>query len=178
MGAANAAGLDILSRILLLLALSNFLIAVFNLFPGYPLDGGRVLRAYLWKQGKDLTEATLLTGRCGKLIAYGLIALGVLFIILYGEFFIGFWAILVGLFLYDSARVIIRDIENARAKHIDDVMMLPVPVDPDSSVLQFVDHVLPGHRNLVFPVARDRQLFGLLVIEDLSASLEPSGTRL
>src|SRR5688572_22159226 len=167
MAAANAGGLDILWRILFLLALSNFLIAVFNLFPGYPLDGGRVLRAYLWKQGKDLTEATLLTGRCGQLIAAGLIVLGLLFVVLYGEFFTGFWAVLAGLFLYDSAKSIIREIEAARATHVDDVMLLPIPVDPEVSIQQFVDNVLPMNRQTVFPVAKDRNLFGMLVLEDL-----------
>ena len=169
MAAANAVGLNILSRILLLLALSNFLIAVFNLFPGYPLDGGRVLRAYLWKQGKDLTEATLLTGRCGQLIAAGLIALGILFIIIYAEFFTGFWAILAGLFLYDSAKSIIREIEAARATHVDDLMMLPIAVDPDSNLQSFVDHILPMNRQTVFAVAKDKNLFGMLVLEDLKA---------
>lgn len=167
MAAANAGGLDILWRILFLLALANFLLAVFNLFPGYPLDGGRVLRAYLWKNGKDLTEATLLTGRCGQLIAGGLIALGILFIILYGEFFTGFWAVLAGLFLYDSAKSIIREIEATRAKHVEEVMLLPVPVDPDANIMHFVDHVLPMNRQTVFPVAKDRNFFGMLVLEDL-----------
>lgn len=167
MAVANSAGLDILARILLLLALSNFLIAVFNLFPGYPLDGGRVLRAYLWKQGKDLTEATLLTGRCGQLIAAGLMILGILFIVFYGEFFTGFWAMLAGLFLYDSAKSIIREIEAARATHVDEVMMLPVTVDPNSTIQQFVDRVLSMHPQTVFPVARDRNLFGMLLLEDL-----------
>lgn len=167
MAAANAGGLDILSRVLLLLALSNFLIAIFNMFPGYPLDGGRVLRAYLWKSGKDLTEATILTGRCGKLIAAGLIAIGLIFIVLYGEFFTGFWAVLAGLFLYDSARSIIRDIEVARAIRVDDVMQLPIAVNPDVSVQHFVDEILVAHRHTVFPVARDRDLFGMLVLEDM-----------
>lgn len=167
MAAANAAGLDILWSILALLALSNFLIAVFNLFPGYPLDGGRVLRAYLWKQGKDLTEATILTGRCGQFIAAGLIVLGLVFIVPYGRYFTGFWAILAGLFLYDSTRSIIREIEATRALHVDDVMLLPVPVDPEISVQQFVDQVLPMNRQTVFPVAKDRHLFGMLVPEDL-----------
>ena len=167
MAAANAGGMDILTRILLLLALSNFLIAVFNLFPGYPLDGGRVLRAYLWKQGKDLTEATLLTGRCGQLIAGGLIALGILFIIIYEAFFTGFWAVLAGLFLYDSAKSIIRDIEAARALHVDEVMLLPVSVDPDKSVQHVIDQVLPMNRQTVFPVARNKHLFGMLLLEDL-----------
>ena len=167
MAAASAAGLDILWRILFLLALSNFLIAVFNLFPGYPLDGGRVLRAYLWKQGKDLTEATLLTGRCGQLIAVGLIVLGILFIIVYGEFFTGFWAILAGLFLYDSAKSIIREIEAARATRVDEIMLLPVAVDPDTNIQSFVDEVLPMNRQTVFPVAKDKNLFGMLLLEDL-----------
>ncbi len=170
MAAANAGGLDILGILLGLLALSNFLLAVFNLFPGYPLDGGRVLRAYLWKNGKDLTEATILTGRCGQIIAVGLVVFGVLFVLLYNGydgFFTGLWAVLAGLFLFDSAKSILRDIEAARAQHVDDVMQLPIIVDPDASVLNFVDHVLPMHRRTVFPVARDKQLFGMLLLEDL-----------
>lgn len=165
--AANAGGLDILAFLLFLLALSNFMLAVFNLFPGYPLDGGRVLRAYLWKNGKDLTEATILTGRCGQIIAVGLIILGLLFVIIYGAFFTGFWAVLAGLFLYDSAKSILRDIEASQLVHVDDVMQLPVTVDPDSSILNFVDHILSVNRRTVFPVARDKHLFGMLVLDDL-----------
>ena len=168
MAAANAGGLDILAIILFLLALSNFLLTVFNLFPGYPLDGGRVLRAYLWKNGKDLTEATLLTGRCGQIIAIGLIIIGIMFVIIYGEFFTGFWAVLAGLFLYDSAKAIIRDIEASRAVHVEDVMQLPISVDPEATILYLVDHILPMNRQAVFPVAKDKQLFGLFVLEDLT----------
>ena len=164
---ANAAGLDILVFVLLILALANFLLAIFNMFPGYPLDGGRVLRAYLWKNGKDLTEATLLTGRCGQVIAVGLMVLGILFVILSRQYFSGFWAVLAGLFLYDSAKSIIRDIEATRAVHVVDVMQLPVSVEPDTTILQFVDHTLPLHRRTVFPVAQDRQMFGMLLLEDL-----------
>lgn len=165
----NAGGLDILAILLFLLALSNFLLAVFNLFPGYPLDGGRVLRAYLWKNGKDLTEATILTGRCGQIIAVGLIVLGILFVLIYGEYFTGFWAVLAGLFLYDSAKAILREIEASRAVRVDDVMHLPVSVDPEATIQSFVDHVLPLARQTVFPVAKDKQLFGMLVLEDLKS---------
>ena len=167
---ANSGGLDILWLIFSLLALANFLLAVFNLFPGYPLDGGRVLRAYLWKNGKDLTEATLLTGRCGKLIAAGLIAIGLLFIVLYSSFFAGFWAILAGVFLYDSARGIIQDIERSRAVLVDDVMLLPPSIDPDETVQNFIDRILPMQRQIVFPVAREKQLYGMLLLDDLRRS--------
>ena len=169
MAAANSGGLDILAMLLFLLALSNFLLAVFNMFPGYPLDGGRVLRAYLWKNGKDLTEATILTGRAGQVIAAGLIVLGLAFVMLYDEFFTGFWAVLAGLFLYDSAKSIIRESEETRARNVEDVMMLPIAVDPDMSIQQFIDQVLPMHRQIVFPVARDRQLFGMLLLEDVKS---------
>lgn len=71
--AANSGDLDILRDLLLILALANLLLGVFNLLPGYPLDGGRVLRAYLWRNGRDLNEATVMTGRCGQVIAIALV---------------------------------------------------------------------------------------------------------
>ena len=76
MAGATAIGSPLFSYLLLLLAIFNFLIGVFNLFPGYPLDGGRLLRAYLWRSGKDINEATILTGRCGQVIGGLLIAFG------------------------------------------------------------------------------------------------------
>lgn len=167
MSAANAAELDILRDLLFLLALANFLLAVFNLFPGYPLDGGRVLRAYLWRNGKDLNEATLLTGRCGQVIAIGLVGLGLFFAVVRGQVFTGFWALLTGFFLYDSARGIIAAVHASGQKVVDDVMMLPAVVRPEASLQEFVDQLLPMNRQAAFPVAVDRRLHGILTLSDL-----------
>ncbi len=167
MTAANSAGMDILALLLFLLALSNFLLAVFNLFPGYPLDGGRVLRAYLWRNGKDLNEATILTGRCGQVIAIGLIVLGVLFVIARGQFFTGFWAILTGIFLFDSAKSIIGEVHAAEERLVGDVMQLPVAIAPNATIQHVVDNILPMNRQTAFPVANARQLSGMLLLEDL-----------
>lgn len=164
---ANAVDLDILRDLLFLLALANFLLAVFNLFPGYPLDGGRVLRAYLWRSGKDLNEATILTGRCGQVIAVGLVALGLFFAVGRGQFFTGFWAMLTGFFLFDSARGIIRAVQAAGHKIVDDVMRLPIPVEPDATLQYFIDHLLPMNRQPAFPVANEKELYGILLLEDM-----------
>jgi Zn-dependent protease len=169
MTGANAAELNILRDLLFLLALANFLLAVFNLFPGYPLDGGRVLRAYLWRNGKDLNEATILTGRCGQVIAVGLIALGLFFAVGRAQVFTGFWAMLTGFFLFDSARGIIAAVQAAGRKTVDDVMMLPPVVHPDTSLQEFIDRILPMHRRSAFPVAADKQLYGILKLEDMKA---------
>jgi Zn-dependent protease len=89
-------GAKVLVTLFFLLCLLNFLLAVFNLFPGYPLDGGRVLRAYLWRRGTNLNEATVLTGRFGQIIAAALICFGITIALLGGDFFTGFWSVLVG----------------------------------------------------------------------------------
>lgn len=166
---SSYAGTDILSLLLFLLALANFMIAVFNLFPGYPLDGGRVLRAYLWKQGRDLDEATLLTGRCGQVIGVGLIMLGFFVVLLRGEFFTGFWAILAGLFVLDSATSIIREVKAEHHVFVEDVMSLPAPLSPAFTLQHFVDEVLPLHRRTAFPVADGTRFLGMLVLEDLKS---------
>ncbi len=169
MTAAQAAHLDILRDLFFLLSLANFLLAVFNLFPGYPLDGGRVLRAYLWRSGRDLSEATILTGRCGQVIAIGLVALGLFFAVGRGQFFTGFWAMLTGFFLFDSARGIIAAVKAQGQSLVDDVMRLPLAADPDASLQSFVDGLIPFNRQVAYPVAKDKRLRGILLLEDLKA---------
>jgi Zn-dependent protease len=162
-------GKNILTPLCGVLALWNFLLAVFNLFPGYPLDGGRVLRAFLWRRGKDLNEATILTGRFGQIIGVVLIIFGLFVAFVRGDFFTGFWTVLVGFFLYDSAKSIIREIGDFENMSVEEAMMLPVSIEPGESVLRFVDNVLPFHRQTIFPVAQNRQLYGILSLEDLKS---------
>lgn len=162
-------GTAVLTPLLFLLFFWNILLAVFNLFPGYPLDGGRVLRAFLWKRGKDLNEATILTGRAGQIIALALIVFGLFIAFVRGDFFTGLWTVLVGLFLFDSAAGIIRQIGETETIKVSQVMSLPVPVAPEASVSEFVDHTLPLYRQTIFPVAKNRQLYGVLSLTDLKA---------
>jgi Zn-dependent protease len=73
-----------------LLALINLSLGLFNLVPGFPLDGGRVLRAGLWYIGHDLVSATRWAARVGQGIAYGFIVLGIMYA-LRGNWFNGLW---------------------------------------------------------------------------------------
>lgn len=167
--AANTVGIDAFARIFFLLFLFNFLLAVFNLFPGYPLDGGRVLRAYLWRSGKDLNEATILTGWCGQIIAAVLILSGLFVAIARAEFFTGFWTALVGLFLYDSAKGIVKEVRQTEDVPVVNIMQLPVAVEPEMDLMSFVDRVLPVHRRPVFPVAKNKEFFGMLLLDDMKS---------
>ncbi len=168
MAIADSLELKLLVTLAFFLALWNFLLAVFNMFPGYPLDGGRVLRAYLWRRGTDLNEATVTTGRFGKIIALALIVFGVLILVLSPNgVFTGFWTILVGLFLYDSANGIIKEIDKFENLSVEQAMQLPVTIVPETNVLKFVDTILPLHRRTIFLVAENKQFYGVLLLEDL-----------
>ncbi len=168
MAIANALELKIFVTLAFFLALWNFLLAVFNMFPGYPLDGGRVLRAYLWRRGTDLNEATILTGKFGKIIALALVVFGLIILLTAKDgFFTGFWTILVGIFLYDAAQGIIKQVNEFENLSVEEAMQLPVTVEPESNVLKFVDTVLPIHRRTVFLVAENKQFYGVLILEDL-----------
>jgi len=157
--------------VLLLLAAGNFLLAVFNLFPGYPLDGGRVLRAILWRRTGRIGEATRMAGICGMLIAAVLIIFGVYMIVApnFRSYFMGLWSVLVGLFLFDAAYGVVRH-NRPRVQHVvGDAMSSPFAIEPELSISQLIDSVLPVHRQIAFPVARDRQLHGILTLEDLKS---------
>jgi Zn-dependent protease len=81
----------------------NFALAVFNLLPGFPLDGGRVLRAAVWKATGDVTRATRAAATGGKWFGYGLMALGALQFIA-GNGMGGIWLVLIGWFLRNAAQ--------------------------------------------------------------------------
>lgn len=167
MAAFNSFGATVVAKFFFTLGFLNFLLAVFNMFPGYPLDGGRILRAFLWKRGTDFNEATVLAGRCGLVIAAIFIVFGIVVVTVQGDVLTGFWTILVGLFLYDAAKSVVAEIKAVERRIVEDVMQLPVSVEPETDVQHFVDRVLTLHRRTIFPVAKDRQLYGLLLLEDL-----------
>src|SRR5262249_48791861 len=73
------------------LAWSNGLLATFNLLPGFPLDGGRILRAIIWGRTKDYSRATRMAGASGRLIAYGIILLGIWYAAFKGQWESGLW---------------------------------------------------------------------------------------
>ncbi len=159
--------------ILLLVSAGNLMLALFNLLPGYPLDGGRVLRAFLWHRTKELPQATRTVSLFGQMIALVVMLFGVFMAFRYQAYFMAVWSVLVGLFLWDAARAVLRAQEAAAAggataaRTVSEIMVAPFAVEPDTLVSYFVDSVLPLHRQEVMPVARRRRLHGLLALADL-----------
>ncbi|MFL6468153.1 MAG: CBS domain-containing protein, partial [Pyrinomonadaceae bacterium] len=82
-------------------------------------------------------------------------------------FFTGFWALLVGIFLWDSAKGIIRDVRRLERTHVENAMMLPVTLRPATTIIDLVDNVLPMHRQGAFAVSVDRRLLGVLMLADM-----------
>ena len=145
----------------------NLLLAIFNLFPGYPLDGGRVLRAIIWKRSGNIREATRIAGFCGQLMSLVLIAFGIYMAIAptFRAYFMGLWSVLIGVFLLGAATSVVRS--TRRSVTVAQAMSPPVPVEPDLPITKFIDEVLPLQRHVTFPVALNRRLLGILALEDL-----------
>jgi Zn-dependent protease/CBS domain-containing protein len=162
---ARLAGADALGAALSIVGFWNFTIAASNLLPGYPLDGGRVLRAFLWKRTGQLDDATRVAGLGGQLIGGALVVFGLYFYFRLRDPFMGLWLALVGFFLFDAARAVTRRRRSLRTA--GDAMAAPVSVEPDSTVGHFVDHVLALHRQEAFAVARGGRLHGILALKDL-----------
>jgi Zn-dependent protease len=80
----------------------NVLIAGFNMLPGFPLDGGRILRAIVWAKTKDSVKATRIASRAGQVVAFGLVGLGFVHMF-FGNLLGGMWVAFVGWFLFMAA---------------------------------------------------------------------------
>jgi len=91
------------------LAVVNLAILVFNMLPGFPLDGGRVLRAALWAWSGDFLKATRVTSTLGSALGFGLLGLG-LWAVFRGQWIGGIWYACLGFFLRDAALVSSREV--------------------------------------------------------------------
>jgi Zn-dependent protease/CBS domain-containing protein len=149
------------------LGAGNLLLAIFNLFPGYPLDGGRVLRAIIWQRSGNIRDATRIAGFCGQLMSLVLIAFGIYMAVAptFRAYFMGLWSVLVGVFLLGAATSVVRSTRDSVT--VAQAMSPPLPVEPDLPITRFVDEVLPLHRHVTFPVVLNRRLLGILSLEDL-----------
>ncbi len=155
------------------LALTNLILAVFNLLPGFPLDGGRVLRAWLWHRHGDFMAATRWSTQAGRGIAYFLVALGAVWVIAWktsADIFIGVWCIFIGIFLKDAADGslgYLRALYGSTHLRVADAMNQSVTIPPDMTIEQLVDEILPTHRQTSFPVSQGRQFMGIVSLERL-----------
>lgn len=155
------------------LALSNFILALFNLLPGFPLDGGRVFRAILWHVRGDPLSASRWAIRAGQGIAYTLLGLGGYWIVTAKtspDIFAGAWSILIGLFLKDAADSSLSAIRHLYAMQdltVSDVMKPPVCLLPETTLDELISDILPQHKSLTFPVSRDRRLHGIVAMKKL-----------
>src|ERR1700688_3555365 len=152
-----------------ILMLSNGGLALFNLLPGFPLDGGRIFRAMVWGATRDFAKATRVAGMSGKLIAYGLIVYGVWSAIKgnWGDLWFGF----IGLFLLNAAQASMSQLtirETLTGLHAADVMSQELPTIPGNMSLgEYSGEVLRTGRRIHIVTSGDR-LVGLMNVAALN----------
>jgi Zn-dependent protease len=152
------------------LAFINFILALFNLIPGFPLDGGRVLRSIIWGVLRDYDRATRIAGFIGQLVAYVFISGG-----LYVAFFLdnwdGLWLAFIGWFLLNAAQQSVTGVrvrEAVKGVTVAQVMEQSPPiVAPTYTIAHLLSqYILP--RNLrVLPVAENNRLVGIVTLSDI-----------
>lgn len=160
-----------LIAMLMWLGVINIGLAVFNMLPGFPLDGGRVLRAIVWWLTNDLNKATRIAGGVGQLVALAFIFFGI-FRFLSGAGFGGLWLAFIGWFLLDAARATqaqTQVMENLRGVRVGDVMAGDFPlIDGRENLQTFVDeHLLKGQRYAF--VKENGEVVGLITPHEIKA---------
>jgi Zn-dependent protease/CBS domain-containing protein len=170
-GIAAGLGNDVLSRPLTgtlgYLAWTNLLLAVFNLVPGFPLDGGRLLRSAIWRATGNLARATQIAATAGQGVGWLLVAAGVAWL-LAGDLAGGIWFAFIGWFLVQAARASYQDLQLQqllRGVEAEDVMARHlVRIPPQLSLQAAVDDYFMRYDHSAFPVEEHGRTIGLLTL--------------
>ncbi len=162
--------------LLIYFAIINLMLAVFNLLPGFPLDGGRLLRAILWKRYGNLAKATSKAAWMGRLIGGGFVALGLVefwWDLTYSHTFSAgpLWLVLIGLFLRHAARMSAQQLvvrEVLRGQTVRDAIQTSViTITPDLTLDRAVDDYFFRYKFRSFPVLEGDRLIGMISLRDL-----------
>jgi Zn-dependent protease len=152
------------------LAYINAVLGLFNLIPGFPLDGGRVFRAIVWGITHNLRRATTIAGNVGRLIGFLFIFFGV-WQMVSGNLINGLWIAFIGWFLESAANAQIQQqrVQGLMSGHrVSEVMSHNyVMVSADTTLQQMVDHHILAHGRRSFVVVRNEQMIGLLTLHHL-----------
>ena len=163
-----AVGEGLIAATLGYLGAINVLLAVFNLVPAAPLDGGRVLRAVLWWFTGNRNRAAVVATRAGRVFGVALIAFGLAGALLWA-WFGGLWLALIGWFLVNAASAEERSVVLGRqlsGVQVADVMSgPPVTAPPEANISSFIDEVVLHQRFSTYPlVDEDGRLTGLVTL--------------
>jgi Zn-dependent protease/CBS domain-containing protein len=165
------ASLGPMATLLLWLGPINISLALFNMVPGFPLDGGRLLRALLWWVTSDLSKATRWAAYVGRTFGWALMIMGVASMFR-GGLSQGLWLVLIGWFLSNAAQMSIQQQVLTRALaglSVARVMRTSFErVAPEMTIEELASQVLRGElEQHAFPVERDDVLVGLVSLRDL-----------
>ncbi|MGA8849933.1 MAG: site-2 protease family protein [Dehalococcoidia bacterium] len=155
------------------LALINVILAVFNLIPGFPLDGGRIFRALVWQRTNDYYRATRIATKVGRGIAYAFMAGGIALIIFIPQYYWlnGMWLVFIGWFLNDAARasyqqVLLRDaLTGITVRQVTDYGCPLIP--PHLNLAELVQqYILPTGRSC-FLISWGAELEGMVTLQQI-----------
>lgn len=152
------------------LAWANAVLAIFNLVPAYPLDGGKVLHSLIWRATGDRRRATRVAAAIGQTIALTMVALGI-FMSFTVSFFSGLWIAFIGWFLYQAGRAEAYESElrmTLRGQTAGAIATAPPPpLSPDSSAHAATEALLRSGQRAAAVVA-DGRLVGIITLTDLA----------
>lgn len=153
------------------LALINLVLAVFNLVPGFPLDGGRLFRAILWNALHDMDRATRIATRAGQAFAAVLITLGAASLLFGADKLGGFWLILIGFFLWSAATSSYQQVgigEALSGVTVAQIMTRQVVTAPAHvSLADLVSDYFLRYRHGRFPVVEGGHIVGTVTLNDV-----------
>jgi len=154
------------------LAFINLILAAFNLLPGFPLDGGRLLRSGLWR-AMGLQRATYVAARVGQGVGLLIIAAGIAIALISGDFVAFLWPAFIGWFLFRAASSSLVEGDRRRllrSTTARDVMNAPPPAIPaDLQIAVAMERYLLGHEGEAFPVIEGGHVVGFVSPRTASA---------